>query len=198
MNHSHLEQHTVLVLNKNWQAIHVKTPFEAISMMYANTATALHVSGEEIMQPLSWSQWAQLPYDDNEKYINTVNNKIRVPKIIILAKYGKVPQRRPKLSKRNIWLRDNYTCQYTGKKIKKNEGNIDHIIPKSKGGKTDWSNLVIACKEINQLKADRTPEQAGLRLIKPPADPGTHPVSEFINNPFNVTEWEIFLKKKLK
>ena len=198
MNHSPLEQHIVLVLNKNWQAIHVKTPLEAVSMMYANTATVLYVEGEEIFQPMTWSQWVALPYDENELYINTVNSKIRVPKIIILAKYNKVPQRRPKLSKRNIWLRDDFTCQYTGKKLKKSEGNIDHVVPKSKGGRTDWSNLVIACKEINQLKADKTPEQAGLKLIKPPSEPTSHIATDFINNNFNVKEWDIFLGKKLK
>ena len=198
MNHSPLEQHIVLVLNRNWQAIHVKTPLEAVSMMYANTATVLYVEGEEIFQPMTWNQWIALPYDENELYINTVNSKIRVPKIIILAKYNKVPQRRPKLSKRNIWLRDDFTCQYTGKKLKKSEGNIDHVVPKSKGGKTDWSNLVIACKEINQLKADKTPEQAGLKLIKPPSEPTSHIATDFINNNFNVKEWDIFLNKKLK
>ena len=198
MNHSPLEQHIVLVLNKNWQAIHVKTPLEAVSMMYANTATVLYVEGEEIFQPMTWSQWIALPYDENELYINTVNSRIRVPKIIILAKYNKVPQRRPKLSKRNIWLRDDFTCQYTGKKLKKSEGNIDHVVPKSKGGRTDWSNLVIACKEINQLKADKTPEQAGLKLIKPPSEPTSHIATDFINNNFNVKEWDIFLGKKLK
>ncbi len=198
MNHNYLEQHTVLVLNKNWQAINVKTPFEAISMMYANTATVLHVEGTDIMSPLSWNQWVELPYDENQQYINTTNKKIRVPKIIILAKYNKVPQRRPRLSKRNIWLRDNFTCQYTGKRIKKSEGNIDHVIPRSKGGKTDWSNLVIACKEINQLKADRTPEQAGLKLIKPPAEPKLNTATDFITNNFNVKEWNLFLNNKLK
>ena len=198
MNHSPLEQHIVLVLNRNWQAIHVKTPLEAVSMMYANTATVLYVEGEEIFQPMTWNQWIALPYDENELYINTVNSKIRVPKIIILAKYNKVPQRRPKLSKRNIWLRDDFTCQYTGKKLKKSEGNIDHVVPKSKGGKTDWSNLVIACKEINQLKADKPPEQAGLKLIKPPSEPTSHIATDFINNNFNVKEWDIFLNKKLK
>ena len=191
-----LLSNTVLVLNKFWQAIHVKSPLEAVSMMYSNTATALFVQGEDFLQPLSWQQWIELPYDESERHINSVNLKIRIPKVIILSKFNKVPLRRPKLTKKNIWLRDNFTCQYTGKKIKRSEGNIDHVIPKSEGGKSDWSNLVIACKEINQMKADKSPEQVGLRLIKPPLDPGTLPVTELIGNPHNIQEWDMFLNKR--
>jgi len=197
MSHTdYLHSNTVLVLNRQWQAINVKTPLDAVSMMYANTATALHVQGSDIMQPLSWRQWVELPHNEDEYYINSVNLKIQIPKIIILAKYNRVPLKRPKLSKKNIWLRDNFTCQYTGKKIKRTEGNIDHIVPRSKGGKTDWSNLVIACKEINQLKADKTVEQAGLKLIKPPGDPGVKLSTDLISNVHNIKEWDLFLKKK--
>lgn len=197
MNNSDpLEQYTVLVLNKYWQAIHVKTPLEAISMMFANTATALYVENQDVMQPLSWSQWLELPFVQNERYVHTVSLKIRIPKIIILSKFNKVPQKRPKLNKKNIWVRDNFTCQYTGKKLKKDEGNIDHVIPKSKGGRTDWNNLVLASKEVNQRKADNIPEKVGLELLKKPSVPPLANTTDLIVNSHNIAEWDIFLKKR--
>jgi len=191
-----LQSQTVLVLNKYWQAIHVKNPMDAISMMYTNNAVALHVEGDSLMQPLSWKQWIELPYCENEYYVNTVSLKIRVPKIIILSKFSKVPLKRPKLTKKSIWKRDNFTCQYTGKKIKEDEGNIDHVLPKSKGGSSDWTNLVLACKDVNQRKGDKTPEQAGLTLIKQPTVPTVNTATNAIENKFNIKEWDMFLNKK--
>ena len=193
---TNLQSQSVLVLNKQWQAIHVKNPMDAISMMYANTATGLLVKGCDIMQPLSWDQWVNLPHDSEEKYIHTASLSIRIPKIIILSKYSRVPLKRPKLTKKNIWKRDNYTCQYTGKRIQEGEGNIDHITPRSKGGATDWTNLVLACKDVNQKKGDKTPEQAGLTLLKTPTVPSAFLSTDNIENKFNIKEWDIFLRKK--
>jgi 5-methylcytosine-specific restriction endonuclease McrA len=193
-----LNQLTVLVLNKNWQAIHVKNPMDALSMMYTGTAVALHVIDGEIQQPLKWNQWVSLPFNSNEQYLNSPTQQIQIPKIIILTKFGKVPLKRPKLSKQNIWKRDNFTCQYTGKKIKLGEGNIDHVLPKSKGGKTEWSNLVLSCKDINQHKGDKTPEQAGLKLIKSPVIPSVGLSTDIIENKFNIREWDLFLTQKNK
>ena len=191
-----LNQQTVLVLNKNWQAIQVKNPMDAVTMMYTGAAAALHVDNGVILQPLSWKEWITLPYNAEESYIKSTTLNVRIPKIIILAKFGKVPIKRPKLTKKSIWKRDNYTCQYTGKKIKEDEGNIDHIQPKSKGGKSDWTNLVLTCKDVNYRKGNKTPEQAGLKLIKQPTAPQPDISTNSIENKFNIKEWDLFLRKK--
>lgn len=193
MKVSSLKKETVLVLNRNWQAIHVKNPAEALSMMYSDAATALDIRGEDDMIPLKWAEWTQLPIGENDHHISTIRGKIKIPKVIVLCKYNQVPRKRPKFSTRAIWERDNGTCQYTGKKLSNNEANIDHVIPKSRGGRTDWLNCVLTHKDVNAKKADRTPEEAGLKLIRTPSAPKDLPSTFYIKNKHNIKEWNIFL-----
>lgn len=190
---SNLNRTTVLVLNRNWQAIHVKSPAEALSMMYTDSATGLDILGEDQMIPLKWKDWINLPHDVESEYVKTINGDIKIPKVIVLCKFNKVPMKRPKFSLSGIWVRDGGICQYTGKKLSKNEGNVDHVIPRSRGGKTDWSNCVLTHKEINAQKANRTPEEAGLKLIKPPSIPRHMPTTFYIKNKHNIKEWNLFL-----
>lgn len=189
-----IRQETVLVLNRCWQAINIKSPAEAISMMYDDSATGLDVRGEDNMVPLKWEDWISLPYDENSSYIKTVNLQIKIPKIIVLSNFDRVPYKRPKFTTKNLWIRDGGICQYTGKKLTPNNGNIDHIIPKSRGGKSIWTNCVLSHKEINAKKADRTPEESGLKLIRKPLAPKELPLSLYIKNKHNIKEWDIFLK----
>lgn len=190
-----LYKQTVLVLNKNWQAIAIKSPAETFSMLITGNATGLDIQDTYNMTPLKWGEWIKLPITDNDDYVQTVNMRIKIPKVIILSKYDKVPKKRPKFSQKNIWIRDDYTCQYTGKKLKPNEGNIDHIVPRSRGGANTWHNCVLTSKSINAKKADSTPEEVGLTLIRPPKAPRESLTSELIYNKYNIAEWNIFLKK---
>jgi 5-methylcytosine-specific restriction endonuclease McrA len=190
---SSLNKDIVLVLNKNWQAINITTPSEALSMMYCDSATGLNIKGKDDMIPLKWKEWLNLICDENDTFVKTVQGNIKIPKIIILCKYDKVPKKRPKLTRKGIWLRDEGICQYTGKKINPNDGNIDHVIPKSRGGKTDWTNCVLAHRKVNAKKADKTPEEAGLKLIRQPYTPKELPVSFYITNKYDIQEWRIFL-----
>jgi 5-methylcytosine-specific restriction endonuclease McrA len=194
MNADHLKWQTVLVLNRNWQAIHVKSPSEALAMMFSDTATGLDVLGQDNMVPYRWNEWVNLPYDENSSYIKTIRGNIKIPKIIILAEYDKVPQKRPKFSSKGIWNRDGGICQYTGQKLTPNEGNIDHVIPRSRGGKSTWTNCVLVHKEVNAKKADRLPQEAGLKLIRQPKEPNSLPSTFYIKNRHKIREWELFLK----
>jgi hypothetical protein len=187
-----LQREIVLVLNKNWQAINVKTPLDALSMMFCNAATGLFVDGENMI-PTKWDEWMKLSVQEDDEYVCTQQGKILVPKIIVLAKFSEVPLKRPKFTIKNLWDRDEGRCQYTGKKLTPNEGNIDHVIPKSKGGKTNWSNCVLSHKDINALKGDRTPQEAGLKLIRPIKVPKTMPTTCYIRNQYNISEWKPFL-----
>lgn len=190
---SSLNKDIVLVLNKNWQAINICTPADALSMMYSNTATGLDIKGKDDMVPLEWKNWIELKCSEEDNYVQTIQGNIKIPKIIILCRYDKVPKKRPKITRKGIWIRDEGVCQYTGKKVKPNEGNIDHVIPRSRGGKTNWTNCVLAHKKVNAKKADKTPEEAGLKLIRQPYIPKELPVSFYITNKYDIQEWRIFL-----
>ncbi len=188
-----LHKATVLVLNRNWQAIDVKTPADAFCMMAAGTATALAIEDGGNMQPTKWEEWFILPVRDSDNAVGTVHGGVRIPTVIVLAKYDKVPKRRPKLSGRGIWERDGGVCQYTGRKLAREEGNIDHVMPRSRGGKTTWDNCVLADKRINSRKADKTPDEVGLRLQRKPAAPREMPSTYFIRNVYGVGDWDMFL-----
>jgi len=104
-----------------------------------------------------------------EAYESLISENIYVPSVIRLRYYVVVPYKELPFNRKNIMHRDNYTCQYCGKVS--SSLTIDHIIPKSKGGKSTWENVVAACARCNSLKADKTLEESGLRLRKNPGRP---------------------------
>ena len=144
-----LHKTTVLVLNRNWQAIHTKTPADAFCMLASGAATALDVQGDESIVPVRWEDWLKLPVRDEDLAVRTPRGPVRVPTVIVAANYAKVPFCRPRLGARGIWERDGGVCQYTGRKLAPHEGNIDHIVPLSRGGDTSWENCVLSHREVN-------------------------------------------------
>ena len=187
-----LNRPTVLVLNRNWQAINTRTPAEAFCQMATDVATGLDISGEAML-PTKWADWIMLSIREQDAVVQTARGPIRVPTVLVLSNFARVPKRRPKFSARGIWLRDGGQCQYTGRPLKPDEGNIDHVVPRSRGGGTTWENCVLAAKEVNSRKADRLPGEAGLRLLKAPSAPKELPATLMIRNHFGITDWNHFL-----
>jgi 5-methylcytosine-specific restriction endonuclease McrA len=187
-----LHKPTVLVLNRHWQAIHVKTPAEAFCMMASDAATALDISGDSFV-PVEWSAWLGLPVREQDAAVNTPRGPVRVPTVIVAVNYARVPMCRPAFGARGIWERDGGVCQYTGIKLSAKEGNIDHVVPRSRGGDTSWENCVLTHRDVNSRKADRLPHEAGLRLLRKPTAPRLLPVTVLIRNQHRVRDWEHFL-----
>ena len=131
-------------------------------------------------QPVDWATWQTLPIRDYDIVIHTANKSIRCPRIIIQPNYAKMPMVNPRPTKDAIRKRDGGVCQYTGKKLSWAESNIDHVIPRAQGGKNTFENMVLSCKDINSRKADKTPAQAGLKLIRKPMALKSTPVSATI------------------
>ncbi len=189
-----LNKSIVLVLNRNWQAINIRTPADAFCQMATNVATALAIEGDDHIRPVPWDEWLTLPIREQDNAIHTVHGAIRVPTVIVALNFAKVPKKRPKLNARNIRERDGNRCQYTGRLLRPDEGSLDHIVPRSRGGRSAWDNLVWACKEVNARKADRLPHEAGLRLLTTPRAPKELPVTELIRNAPGIADWNLFVK----
>ena len=190
-----LTKATVLVLNRNWQAINVRTPQEAFCMMATNVATALEIEGEDSIRPVTWEEWITLPVREQDEAVRTARGRIRVPTVVVAVNYARVPKKRPKLCARTIRERDGNRCQYTGRMLRPHEGSLDHVVPRSRGGKDAWENLVWSAKEVNQRKADRLPHEAGLKLLAVPRAPKELPVTAHLRNAHGVAEWKLFLNE---
>ena len=187
-----LNKPTVLVLNRHWQAIDVKTPAEAFGMMATGSASGLDI-GDDGMRPVPWKDWLTLPVREQDRPVRTVRGAVRAPTVIVLARYARMPRRRLSFSLRGLWERDGGTCQYTGRRLQPGEGNIDHVLPRSRGGRSSWDNCVLADKRVNHRKGNRTPDEAGLKLVRAPQQPREMPATAFIRNTHAIPDWEMFL-----
>ena len=152
---------TVLVLNASFLPIQTTSIKKAIKMIYRGVATV-------------------------EKYTSIVwksaSSEIILPAVIRLINFYKLPIRTHRLSKKNIFLRDSYLCQYCGEKGTEKTLTIDHVVPKSRNGSSKWENLVTSCKRCNMKKADNTPEEAGMKLMKKPSKSGIHTQTTLLRN----------------
>jgi 5-methylcytosine-specific restriction endonuclease McrA len=191
-----LNKTTVLVLNRNWQAIGVRTPADAFCQMATNVATALDIEGDNHIRAVRWDEWITLPIRENHTCVNTVRGAIRIPTVIVAVNYARVPMKRPNLNARSIRERDGNRCQYTGRVLRVDEGSLDHVVPRSRGGANTWENLVWSSKEVNSRKGNRLPHEAGLKLLSTPRAPKDLPVSALIRNAHCIAEWKLFLNDK--
>lgn len=158
----------VLVLNRSYIPIHIVTWQKAMSLIIQESARPL--DRDFITYDLSdWFEFSNL-YDNYPK-IHTVRYNICIPEIIVLKQYDQLPVRDVKYSRQTLFQRDKFKCAYCGKKFDKKSLTVDHITPRSHGGHSNWSNTVSSCSECNRKKADRTPEQAGMKLLIKPRKP---------------------------
>jgi len=196
MNANLLHQNTVLVLNRHWQAIHAITPAEAFGHLAAGSARALLIEGPYQMQPLSWEDWSGLAPAEGQPAIGTTKGRVRVPTVIVLTRYDRVPMITLSFGLTGIWERDGGRCQYTGRTLAREEASIDHVMPLSRGGPNDWENCVLSDRLVNHRKGNRTPGEAGLRLLSVPRKPRAIPASARIRNHHQIEDWKHFLESR--
>lgn len=166
-----LDQPT-LVLNRSWVAISTTTVRNALAMVYRDVARIIQPNTYETFD---FESWADLRLEEGQPCVRTVRLRIPVPEVILLVRHDRQPSRQVPFSRRNLYRRDGYRCQYCGRRRPTSELSIDHVIPRSRGGKTSWENCVIACIPCNVSKGYRTLAEAGMRLVRPPRRPKWSP-----------------------
>jgi 5-methylcytosine-specific restriction endonuclease McrA len=171
---SALAHRKVLILNKMWTAVQVASLQRAMRLLANDEATdepKARIIDAETFQPYTWEDWAKMRPADGEDAIQGYSNRYRIPELILLSDYDKTPYHRVRFSRRTIYRRDNFTCQYCGSRPGSEELNIDHVNPRAQGGESTWENCVLSCMKCNTRKADRTPEQAKMKLLRLPKKP---------------------------
>jgi 5-methylcytosine-specific restriction endonuclease McrA len=193
-------QSSVLVLNRLYVAIQVISVRRAFCLLCKDLAEVVSVENGSYASYnfQSWrevSEWkAQVEgIREHEDWIQAVNFEIQVPRVIRLLSYDLFPRNIVKFNRRNIFLRDENRCQYCGHKYSTQQLSLDHVIPRSQGGQTNWENIVCACLKCNVRKGGRTPYQAGMKLYKRPVKPKRSPMLSHQLTIVKYESWKQFL-----
>lgn len=163
-------QADTLVLNKGFMAVHIADWQKSLSLVYQGHAEVV----DENYRTYSFQDWCDLSAamkDSPDGFVRTAHLKIKKPDVIRLTRYEKLPSTEVKFTRRNIFDAYGYLCSYCAKKFRTEDLTYDHVVPRSKGGGTNWQNIVPACFPCNKKKANKTPEEAGMRLLVQPQRP---------------------------
>ena len=159
---------SALVLNRSWMPVHVTTVRRALCMMVRDVA---RVVAPDTLAVYSFPEWVGLPEPPTRDFVRSPSVRIPVLEVVVLRGYDRVPCHEAPFTRRNLFLRDDFTCQYCGRKGSPDRLSIDHVTPRSRGGRTTWENCVLACVGCNARKADRPLKDSGLRLLRQPTRP---------------------------
>jgi 5-methylcytosine-specific restriction endonuclease McrA len=209
MNTPILDKPIVLALNSAWQVIGHRTVRQAIialtggdrenppavglDIAYPRLDEGWNFARPVYLNPVKWGDWIALPVRDFDFSVATATVRIRVPTVIIATQFSKMPMKQPRLCSASVYERDGGRCQYTGEFVGREGGNLDHVVPRSRGGKNTFENLVWAKKHVNTDKANRLPAEAGLRLIRQPVAPKKIPASSALRE-VRHPDWSHFIK----
>ncbi len=194
-----------LVLNQLWVPISTITVQDALTMLFGEFKDAhgkilskanildigMDENGNTIAQEYSWEQWEELPVKEGELKLRAggFGKVYRVPEIIIAKRYKFIPKNQLNFNRKNLFKRDQGTCQYCGAT---GADSMDHVVPRSRGGKNGWENCVVACFACNQRKKDHLLSEVDMKLLKKPSKPGLEIFTHVRNRK---RSWEIFFKK---
>ena len=189
-----LLQEQVLVLNRLWQAVNVCSARRALTLLFEGQAQVVLADESGAFQTFGFHEWKDLsPTESDSDCIHTVSFRIRIPRVILLLLYDRMPKKEVKFTRHNIFERDRNTCQYCGKVCERKDLNLDHVIPRDRGGPTTWENIVCSCISCNTRKANRTPIEAGLRLIRKPRKPKWRPFVQITLSLRRHESWKHFI-----
>ena len=189
---------SVLVLNKHYMPVQIVRARRAFGLLCRDAAEVISID-EHCFEAHDFDTWVELSAlrdifpDDDHDYVRTVRLEIRVPKIIRLLVYDRLPVRAVKFNRRNLYARDENRCQYCGRRFPTSELSLDHVVPRSRGGLSNWGNLVCCCVSCNSRKGGRLPREAGMRLVRKPFKPRRSPLIRLTIRDEKYRSWRHFV-----
>jgi 5-methylcytosine-specific restriction endonuclease McrA len=191
---SYLINHPVLVLNRYWQPVQTCAVRRAVHLVCLGHAQVVQVDGEEMYQTHDWASWVERSGQVlSGEVIHTVRVGVHVPKVIVLSYFERMPRPEVKFTRRNVFVRDRFTCQYCAEVLPETRLNLDHVIPRDKGGRTTWQNIVTSCVRCNTRKANKLPHEAGMHPLHKPVAPRWRPLYGLRENGMADPSWTRFL-----
>ena len=180
---------SVLVLNRSFFPVNLTTVKHAFCMLYRGIAMAV----DSQYKTFDYESWSQVAVEQREEAIGLVNSLIKIPRVIMLVAYNRIPNTHVRFTRANIFSRDGNLCQYCGKPFPRNELSIDHVIPRSYGGKSLWENVVCCCIRCNRKKGGKTPKQAHMKLLALPCKPRWTSLNKISLHEIKRKEWLPFI-----
>jgi len=191
---------SVLVLNRNFMAVHVISVRRAFCLLAKELAEVVTLE-DGTYTTYDFQTWREVSEfrsanfrEEDDDWVRTAHSEIQAPRVIRLLSYDRVPRQTVKFNRRNIFARDGNQCQYCGKKFTTSELSLDHVLPRSQNGKTTWDNIVCACVECNVRKGGRTPRQAHMTLIRKPEKPKRSPLLNVKLTQRKYSAWASFIE----
>lgn len=194
-----VSSHRILLLNRLWQPVNIIGVKRGFSLLCQDYAQVIH-TGEGNFDILDFGSWVEYsrenPPANPSESIQTVRLSFRIPKVLLLREYDRLPVREMKFNRQNLFERDGFRCQYCNKTFQSKDLNLDHVIPRDRGGKTSWVNVVTSCIRCNSRKGNRLPHEAGMLLVRRPEKPRWRPFVSSIDADQCDESWIQFMNLK--
>lgn len=184
----------VLVLNRLWQPVNTCSARRAISLIFLGHAQVVWADDERtffVHDVNSWMEFSER-IATAEK-IRSVSRALCKPEIIVLSLFDRLPKKQVKFTRENVYRRDEFLCQYCGRRFEPKDLNLDHVVPRDKGGKTSWENVVCSCIPCNTRKANKLPAEANMFPRRQPKPPSWRPLFSAASKPVLHPSWSHFL-----
>lgn len=189
---------SVLVLNRFYMAVRVIDTRRALTLLYRSCAEVVTIEDGSYAN-YSFDAWCEVSQllamekQPGEDYIRAVNFEIQVPRIVRLTRFDRVLKSAVKFNRKSVFARDDFRCQYCGKSRPTSQLSLDHVMPRSQGGKTTWANIVSSCLPCNSRKGGRTPEEARMKLLSTPVAPTSNPAIALSSTDPKYSIWRDFV-----
>ncbi len=188
----------VLVLNRLWQPVNTCTARRAVKLLFLGQAQVVHRGEDSCYTTHDAASWLEASrrgaIRTDAGHIRSIKTDFLVPEIIVLCFYDRFPKKDVKFTRHNIFVRDRHTCQYCGRIFDPKDLNLDHVIPRDKGGRTTWENVVASCIRCNSRKANKLPHEARMFPLHAPRAPKWRPFHSSIRPQAPHVSWRDFLE----